>query len=146
MPETTPDTWAIVELMGHYRIAGRLSEEEKFGCKMGRVDIPTLEKCACQHASHETPESPNVKCVECLDSGFVKGFITQYFGGASVYKISIVSEEVARHTSRSTSPAPVSPWDFPKAAIAAPVRTHSYEDPDDDEGEDEPDDDRDDEE
>ena len=32
--------WAIVELMGHLRLAGLLSEEEHFGAKMGRIDIP----------------------------------------------------------------------------------------------------------
>lgn len=33
------ETWGIVELMGHQRIAGRLSEQE-FGGKMLRVDVP----------------------------------------------------------------------------------------------------------
>jgi hypothetical protein len=79
------DQWAIVELMGHVRLAGRLTEEEKFGAKMGRLDIPLNE-----------------------------GFITQYFGGGSVYRITFVSEDVARHVAKQEAPAPVSPWDFPK--------------------------------
>lgn len=29
------ETWAIVELMGHVKLAGRLTEEERFGTKMG---------------------------------------------------------------------------------------------------------------
>ena len=84
------DVWAIVELMGHVRLAGKLSEEEKFGSKIGRLDIPQEE-----------------------------GFITQYFGGGSVYRITIVTEAVARHECRKTTYAPVSAWDFPKM-IAAP--------------------------
>jgi len=79
------ETWAIVELMGHVRIAGKVTEEEKFGSKMGRIDIP--------HGD---------------------GFVTQYFGGNSVYRITFVTEEVARHVCKSTSVAPVSVWDFPK--------------------------------
>src|SRR5262245_6355038 len=81
-----PPQWAVVELMGHVRLAGRLTEEEKFGTKMGRLDIP-------------------------LQDGT---FITQYFGGASVYRITYVSEDVARHVAKQEAPAPVSPWDFPK--------------------------------
>ena len=90
----TEPTWAIVELMGHIKLAGRLSEEEKFGSKIGRLDIPT----------------------EGDD------FITQYFGGGSVYRITFVTEAVARHVATQTAPAPVSPWDFPRQ-LPAPVAT-----------------------
>lgn len=90
-PPPEPETWAIVELMGHVKLAGRLTEEEKFGCKVGRLDIPDGE-----------------------------GFVTQYFGGASIYRITIVTEEVARQVTRKTAPAPVSPWDFPKQLAAVP--------------------------
>lgn len=31
------DSWAIVELMGHVRIAGRITEEERFGAKLGHA-------------------------------------------------------------------------------------------------------------
>lgn len=118
--DTTPDTWAIVELMGHVRLAGKLSEEEKFGSKMGRLDIPTYEKCTCQNAVRPSVESPTVECSQCMGAGFVTKFITQFFGGGSVYRISVVSEEAARHAAKSTAPAPISPWDFPKPALPAP--------------------------
>ena len=39
------ETWAIVELMGHVKLAGKLSEEERFGVKMGRLDIPAKVDC-----------------------------------------------------------------------------------------------------
>lgn len=90
------ETWCILEMMGHVRVAGRLSEEEKFGSKLGRLDIPQADGT----------------------------FITQYFGGGSVYRISIVSEDVARHVASQTQPAPVSPWDFPKR-LAYPVDSES---------------------
>ena len=34
------DQWAIVELMGHVKLAGRVTEEKRFGVEMGRIDIP----------------------------------------------------------------------------------------------------------
>lgn len=84
-----PETWAIVELMGHVRLGGRLTEEERFGAKMGRLDVP--------HGD---------------------GFVTQFFGGGSVYRITIVDEAAARAVAVRT-PEPVSPWEMPKQ-IAAP--------------------------
>ncbi len=82
--------WAIVELMGHVKLAGKLTEEEKFGAKMGRLDIPTDE-----------------------------GFVTQFFGGGSVYRITYVTEEVARHVAKGNKADPVYSWDFPKRLQAA---------------------------
>lgn len=46
--ESTPATpaeddgweWAIVEIFGHRRHAGRAREEERFGAKMLRIDVP----------------------------------------------------------------------------------------------------------
>lgn len=90
---TIPDTWAKVELMGHICLAGKLSEEEKFGSKLARLDIPNGDE-----------------------------FTTQYFGGSAVYRISIVTEEVARHIARNSASAPISPWDYPKMALPAPTR------------------------
>ena len=85
-------TWARVELMGHLTLAGRLTEEERFGSKLGRVDIPQEDGTFC----------------------------TQYFGGASVYRITVISEAVARHLAKTQVAPPVSPWDFPKQ-LAAPA-------------------------
>lgn len=101
--------WAVVELMGHVKVAGRLSEEEKFGSKLGRLDIPE-------------PDGP--------------GFVTQFFGGGSVYRITVVTEDVARHVARGNRPEPVSPWDFPNRLPAAgPVSPVILDDdPDDDRG------------
>jgi hypothetical protein len=84
------DSWAIVELMGHVRIAGRVSEEERFGAKMGRIDIPTGD-----------------------------GFTTQYFGGSSVYRLTPTTEEAARLVAKQNQPRPVHAWEFPKRELAS---------------------------
>lgn len=81
------ETWAIVELMGHVRIAGLLTEEERFGVKMGRIDIPDG------------------------DGGVLT---TQYFGGSSVYRITPVSEEAARAVAARNKPEPVHYYELPK--------------------------------
>lgn len=91
--QEVPPVYAIVELMGHVKHAGRITEEEKFGVKMGRVDVPND----------------------------ANGFTTIFFGGASIYRITVVSEEVARQVARQFKPEPVSPWDFPKQIAAHAV-------------------------
>lgn len=107
------DTWAIVELMGHVRLGGKLTEEERFGVKLGRLDIPDGER-----------------------------FVTQFFGGQSVYRITIVDEAAARAVARRT-PEPVSAWELPKQ-LEAPgsrrvVETYRDEiDPDHDAADDYP--------
>lgn len=82
-----PESWAILELMGHVRLAGRVSEEERFGAKMGRIDIPR-------------PDGT---------------FVTQYFGGSSIYRMTPTTEEVARRVAQTCEPRPVHPWELPKA-------------------------------
>lgn len=83
--------WAVVELMGHVKHAGILTEEERFGVKMGRVDVPT-------------------------PGG---GFVTHLFGGASVYRITFVSEEAARAVAAHNESRPVQSWEMPKANVKA---------------------------
>lgn len=135
-PEKAPDTWAIVDLLGHQRLAGRLSEEEKFGAKMGRLDIPTAMPCATCAGTGYAAFMAAEHCATCKGTKTETSWQTQYFGGSSVYKVSIVSEEVARHAVKSTSPNPVSAWDFPKNILPAPVEARpvrdEYEQYDDD--------------
>lgn len=90
MSEDSFDHWAIVELMGHVRIAGRLTEVELFGAKMGRLDVPKDD-----------------------------GFFTQYFGGSSVYRITPTTEEVARRIAEVNTPQPVYPYELSRPALPA---------------------------
>lgn len=81
----TFDSWAIVELMGHVRLAGRVTEESHFGAALGRIDIPTAG-----------------------------GFVTQYFGGSSVYRITPTTEEIARAVAAHNQPQPAHRWELPQ--------------------------------
>lgn len=124
--------WGIVELMGHVRLAGRVSEEERFGTKLGRIDIPKSEPCTCANAPNSI--AAPVPCQLCNSTGIVQSSTTQYFGGASIYRVTPVSEEVARHVAATCKPAPVQPWEFPRPALAGPKEEAEpeYQDDDDD--------------
>ncbi len=86
------ESWAVVELMGHVKLAGKVTEQEVFGAKLGRVEIPQRDGT----------------------------WVTQLFGGASVYRISPVSEEVARAVALTTTYMPLSPWELPRPKIEGP--------------------------
>ena len=80
------DGWAILELMGHVRLAGRITEESHFGVALGRIDIPNGDT-----------------------------FTTQYFGGSSIYRLTPTTEEIARSVALHNQPEPVRMWELPKA-------------------------------
>jgi hypothetical protein len=94
MPETF-DSWCVVELMGHVRMAGRVTEEERFGAKVGRCDVPDKED----------------------------GFTTVYFTGASIYRLTPCTEDAARAVARLAQPEPVHQWELPRQ-IEAPAQRH----------------------
>lgn len=79
----TFDEWAVLELMGHRRLAGRVSEQEIGGANMIRIDVPG-----------DPPA-------------------TQFYSAAAVYCITPVSEELARQVAQSSRPQPVSRWELP---------------------------------
>src|SRR5579885_1455125 len=81
-PEAVPDTWARVEIFGHRRHYGRITEVEKFGTKMLRIDVPG-----------EKPDE----------------FESHFYGGGSIFGITIVTEEAARKWAAYERPRPVEP-------------------------------------
>ncbi len=81
--------WAIVELMGHVRVAGLVTEVERFGSKLGRIDIPNGN-----------------------------GFTTQFFNGSSLYRLTPTTEEIARAIATSSRPEPVHLWELPRLKAA----------------------------
>lgn len=101
---TTPgyEGWAIVELMGHVRIAGYVREVTQYGAAMGRIDIPGEGD---------------------------KPIATQFFGGASVYRITPVSEEAARAVAARSWPEPVYHWELPapKPAVGQVAEYDPYD-------------------
>lgn len=82
--------WAILELMGHRRLGGLVSDVEMFGARVLRIDVP-----------HATAPGK---------------FSTQFYTPASLYCLTPTTEELARAVAAANQPAPVSRWDLPAPA------------------------------
>lgn len=67
MSENKFEAWGLVELFGHSRVAGKITEQSVGGCNFVRVDIPRGD-----------------------------GFYTRLFGQGAIYAINVTTEEVAR--------------------------------------------------
>ena len=80
-------SWCIVELFGHQRIAGLVTEQSIGGSSFVRVDVPSND---------DTPA------------------YTRLFGNGAIYAINPVSETVARAAAATYHSVPVSIYDFPE--------------------------------
>lgn len=93
-PEATPFAeWVILELMGHRRLAGYLTEQEIAGRGFLRLDVPAGDQPAA----------------------------TQLYNPTSVYCITPTTEDVARAVARGNRPAPVQRWELEPARPRADV-------------------------
>lgn len=82
--------WVILELLGHRRLAGFLTEQEIAGKGFLRIEIPS--------------EPP----------------VTQLYGPASVYCITPTTEKIATAVARLGRPAPVQRWELPAQERLSP--------------------------
>lgn len=87
--------WAILEVMGHRRLAGFVREVELFGGKMCRIDVPGEEGTVA----------------------------TQFYGEKSIYCLTVTTEAEARAAARRSRPEPVTRWEqLPAPPSAEEVR------------------------
>jgi len=94
------EAWGLLELFGHQRIAGKLSEETIGGCHFIRIDVPEL------------PELP--RAVETpFGRPLVPGY-TRYFTQGAIYSMTPTSEAVARKMAASLRAVPVQAYDLPR--------------------------------
>jgi hypothetical protein len=77
--------WAILELMGHRRLAGFLREQEIAGAAFIRIDVPGEDGPAA----------------------------SQFYAPAAVYCITPTTEVVARQVAKLNVPEPVHRWELP---------------------------------
>jgi hypothetical protein len=84
MEQEKLELWAVVELFGHNKIAGRCTEQNIAGTNMLRVDVPEVEN---QQA------------------------FTRFLSSGAIYAINPVSEEVARAVAESLQIVPISVWE-----------------------------------
>lgn len=82
--------WAILELMGHRRLAGYVREQELAGTGFIRIDVPGREG---------------------------EPVATQFYSPSSVYCLTPTTEAMARAIAIRDQPAPVQRWEL---ALPAP--------------------------
>jgi hypothetical protein len=84
MATETLEGWGIVELMGHQRTAGRLSERSIAGSNLLQVDVPVTDT----------------------------EFRTVFYGGSAIYALHPTDETSARLMARSLGQRPVYHYDL----------------------------------
>lgn len=88
------EEWAIVELFGHQKIAGRISEQQIGGTSFVRVDVPEIDG---QHP------------------------LTKLFGSGAIYAITITDEQTARAAAKYWKPIPMDRFTLANMALPAPL-------------------------
>lgn len=86
------EAWAVVEIFGHQKFAGKISEFAVGGCNFLRVDVPDLPlRKAKSRFEPDLPATPA---------------FTKLFGNGAIYSITLVSEAVARAVAAQIRPEP----------------------------------------
>lgn len=85
------EAWCVMELMGHVRLGGYVTETTLAGMGVLRIDIPEIEG---------SPAS------------------TQFVPPSTLYRLTPVTEEIARAVAAKNRPQPISYWEMPKALPA----------------------------
>lgn len=86
------DRYAVVEIMGHRRCVGRVMEVERYGAKMLRIDIPK-------------------------NGDFANGFVTQFYGGASIFCETPTTLEMVQRENRWSEPEGLLTLPSPEPAV-----------------------------
>lgn len=82
------ESWAIIDLFGHQRLAGLCTAVDLGGASFVRIDVPDIEK---------EPGAPPK--------------LTRLVNPAAIYSITPVTEETARIAAKGCSIAPLTSWD-----------------------------------
>lgn len=98
------DCWALVEVMGHQRYAGRVTEQAVGGCNFVRIDVPAFEG------------SPA---------------FTKLLGQASIFSITPMTEDIARGMAQQFRARPIHMYDLP-FPFAQRNLAYGDDDPEDD--------------
>ena len=82
--------WMLVEFLGHHKLAGFVTEEQKWGQVLLRIDIPTS-----------------------IDKDTLKlGFTTQWYGTHALYCATPIAEADAIHLAKQLRPKPFDKYDL----------------------------------
>jgi hypothetical protein len=79
------EEWCLLELFGHQRLAGMVTEKQLGGASFVRVDVPHDEKTGWK--------------------------LTRLYNPSAIYSITPVTEETARMVAKTIAGEPVTKWD-----------------------------------
>jgi hypothetical protein len=85
--QTKFEEWALLELFGHQRLAGLVTEIQLGGVSFVRVDVPG-----------DTKKAPTK--------------LTRMYNPSAIYSITPVTEETARMIAKNISVEPITRWDM----------------------------------
>lgn len=85
--------WMFIEIMGHRSHWGRTREEERFGTKMLRVDVPRF-------ITHQRSEDGPA---ERIDPPIVE-WATRYYSGSSIFSITLTDEATVMAKNKPCEP------------------------------------------
>lgn len=89
--EQTLRSWAVLELLGHRRLAGYVTTESLGGASFLRIDVPKGDD----------------------------DVTTQYYSPSSAYSLTPCTEEVARTVARRDQPEPLHYFELPRVGEVA---------------------------
>lgn len=95
------ESWGLLELFGHQRLAGKLSEQTIGGCHFIRIDVPQVAEVAAY---------------------------TRFFTQGAIYGMTPMEEATARKLAVYLRAVPVSPYEV---RAAEPARQLTHRDSDD---------------
>jgi hypothetical protein len=99
--------WCIVEIMGHRKFGAKVQEAALFGVVLLRAEIPVQ-----------------------VEDGQPEQWMTQLYGGSSIFCLTPATEEVARAVAYRFTQPPVSRYELPPATVARPIVEREDYDPD----------------
>lgn len=115
--DATYEGWAILELMGHRRLAGYVREVELAGAGMLRLDIPGDGPCDCA-----TEPVAHIEGMEHQDGcASLANAATQFYSPSALYCLTPTTEAIARSIAESSRPRPAHQWELPVARPVEPA-------------------------
>lgn len=100
-PQESQPLYAIVELFGHQRIAGCISEQTFGGASFVRVDVPEV---SCSSWKWDDQKGEQIQVTHHIQAH------TKSFGAAAIYAIQWCDEAAALMAAREIQHKPISPY------------------------------------
>ena len=104
------EQWAVIEIFGHQRIAGKVTEQTIGGCAFIRVDVPDLPEKTVDDYGQPRSMPP------------IAGF-TKLYGNGAIYSMSFVDEAIAKATAQQLRVLPIDSYTLRDALKSANPET-----------------------